>query len=269
VKPQTQLLLFGNRADHPLTADWIRRGGVFDSTAQRLAHNDLAREIARITSLDTLYGTTFVGGVDGCRLPFFTFGGTNTAAMTNNGYVPGDYGATTGLVQAGSDHLIGTVTTAHVGITGFAFGAYHSGNTAAQRILMGGGGASNVNLLSMEYRSGAGTVAGVLNATNSLSASGGTAAAGATVALSGVSASDFRVYQNGAEQAIQTGTRSAIGGSVAIAFGGYNANGSFVVGATATQTFSVVGNSGLTPTQMADFHAAVVKFLARIGRPIA
>ena len=253
-------VLFSGTADHPLTSDWVRRGGVFESSAQRVAMNRLFRTLDGITTQSTLYGTLYIGGLDGCLIPQWNRGGA-VGALTNNGFVAGDYGATTGLAQSGSKRLTSPITAGSLGLTGSWVATYHSGNTSASRVLAGA-----PSVFSFEYR-GVSTAdaGGFWNNSAALRVQGAaTATAAARLAFVSNGSADLRLFRDGAQDgATQTGARSAPTGVALIEFGTYSSGS----GALATQTAVIHSTAALTLAQITAMHAALRDFFVAIGRP--
>jgi hypothetical protein len=212
-----------------------------------------------------LYGFAFLGGnLNGVVVPVFNRAGAAGNATNNGPYVPGDYSEASGLTQSSTKHLANTsVNAGNFTVSGsFFYTAYHSATLAGGQVAMGCFG-----VVSLEIRNASGVDARIsLDAAGS-NAADGAAAATASGRICGVSASatDLRVFRNGAQDgATQTNSRANPVGTAALTFGNYN--GSFA-SMNATQCFSLAGQQSLTVTQVAQLDAIVREFLIRAGRP--
>jgi hypothetical protein len=268
-------VIFGGSSNHPLTLDYAARvaavGGSLPVSAYR-AYNYLFSSLVNTMGLNPadLYLHTFDGGINGIVVPAFNRSGA-VGNATNVGFVSGDYSDANGLVQTGTKRLQTEFLSTDMTIVGTLYGAYHSGDTTAQRVLFSGSAGGLNNVLSFEWRSWSGSFARIIHNSNVDFPADGNPPATASGRIGAVSASanSLRVYRAGVvDGAVQTSTRSFSGVGAGIALGGSNNGGAFAAPAIATMVFALfVRGTGLNASQMAQLDAIVREFLIRRGRP--
>jgi hypothetical protein len=94
-------VLFGGGTDHALTRDWVSRGGVFESLAQKSAMNRLFTTLSNNGDTSAIrYLNLRIGGTLASLLvPALS---VNTTLDTNNGVVIGNYSNASGITWTGS-----------------------------------------------------------------------------------------------------------------------------------------------------------------------